>query len=58
MLNGGHGVKVETEGGLDEAFEQALQSKELFIINAIVDSKDISPALERMVEGLSKKILS
>jgi indolepyruvate decarboxylase len=56
MLNGGDGIKVETEGDLDKAFEQALASEELFIINAIVDPKDISPALERMVESLSKRV--
>jgi indolepyruvate decarboxylase len=56
MLNGGDGVKIETEGDLDKAFEQALASEELFIINAIVDPKDISPALKRMAEGLSKRV--
>ena len=56
MLNGGDGARIETEGELDKAFEQALASEDLFVINAIVDPKDISPALERMAAGLSKRV--
>jgi indolepyruvate decarboxylase len=55
MLGGGQGVKVETETELDAAFDAALKSKEVFIMNCIVSAKDASPALRRITEALSKK---
>lgn len=56
LIGGGHGFKVETEKELEEAVAFALKSKELCIINVIVDSLDISPALKRMTEGLAKRV--
>ncbi len=53
---GGKGWKVETEIDLENAVIDALKNKTLSVINVIVDSKDVSPALLRMTEGLSKKI--
>ena len=56
LIGGGVGVKVETEKELDAAIEMSLDSKELTVINVIVDSDDVSPALKRMTAGLSKKL--
>ena len=56
MIGGGSGAVVNTEGELEEAVNQALHSKELFIINVTLEPKDISPALKRMTDGLSKRI--
>lgn len=56
LFGGGYGVKVQTEEELEEAVSMALSSKELFIINVIVDSHDVSPALKRMTEGLVKRV--
>ena len=56
MLGGGYGCIVTTEAELDKEFTDALNRKELTIINVIVDSLDISPALKRMTEGLSLRV--
>lgn len=56
LIGGGVGVKVETEEEFDKALEDALQSKTLFIINVLLDSKDISLALKRITETLAKKV--
>ncbi len=55
MIGGGLGFKVETEVELEECVKFALDSDELTIINVIVESTDISPALQRMIAGLAKK---
>jgi len=56
FFNGGSGVKVETEQELDDAIEIALKSKEVFVINVCLGQKDISPALQRMTQALSKRV--
>lgn len=56
MIGGGIGLKVETELELESALNTALKNKELTVINVVFESNDISPALLRMTEGLSKQI--
>jgi indolepyruvate decarboxylase len=56
MIGGGQGRLVQTEGDLDSAVRDALRSKELFVINVLLDKKDFSQGLRRMTEGLSKRI--
>jgi thiamine pyrophosphate-dependent acetolactate synthase large subunit-like protein len=56
MIGGGKGCMVQTEEELEIAVNNALDSKELFVINTILDRKDISLALRRMTEALSKKL--
>jgi indolepyruvate decarboxylase len=56
MLQGGLGAKVETEGQLEVAVNQALKCSTLFVVNVSVDPKDITPGLRRMVENLSKRV--
>ncbi len=56
VIGGGQGRLVKTETELDAAVTEALDSKELFVINVILDRKDISQGLKRMTDGLSKRI--
>lgn len=56
MIGGGKGALVQNEGELEEAVSAALKSDELFIINVVLEPKDVSPALKRMTDGLSKRI--
>jgi len=56
LLCGGTGLKVETEEELEDAISAAVSSEELFIINIIVESTDISPALTRVVDSLAKRV--
>jgi indolepyruvate decarboxylase len=56
LMGGGIGFFVETEEELEAAVSAALKSKELAIVNVSVGQTDISPALRRMVENLSKRV--
>lgn len=56
MIGGGKGRMVETEEELELAVKEALDAKELFVINVILGRKDISHGLRRMTEALSKKL--
>ena len=58
MFNGGRGALVTTEDELELEITAALSSKELTLLNVIVDPKDVSPALRRMTEKLSKRVIS
>jgi len=53
---GGKGVLVDSEEGLERAVADALKSRELFIINVMLDPMDISPALKRMTDSLSQRM--
>lgn len=52
----GKGVKVETELELDRAITEALESNKVFLINAVVEKNDFTPALKRMFSKLANKI--
>jgi indolepyruvate decarboxylase len=56
LIGGGKGVAVSTEEELEVAVKDALDSKELFVINVMLAKKDISQGLKRMTDGLSKRI--
>lgn len=56
MMGGGKGAIVTTEEELDAAVNEAVSSKELYLINVVVEADDISPALRRIVESLAKKV--
>ena len=56
LIGGGKGRQVNTEGDLEAAVQDALDSKELFVINVMLSRFDISPGLKRMAEGLGKRI--
>jgi indolepyruvate decarboxylase len=56
MIGGGIGCQVSTEGELETAIANALQSDKLNVISVEIGSKDISPALLRMTDGLAKRV--
>lgn len=56
MLGGGQGRRVTTELELQKAVEEAIDSKELFVINVVVGRNDVSAGLRRLTDALSKRI--
>jgi len=56
LLGIGDGMIVKNEKELDVAVEKAFKSGNFYVINCEVDSLDISPALKRMAEAISKKV--
>lgn len=56
MIGAGSGREVKTEADLDSAVKMALDSKELFVINVILDRNDISEGLKRVTAGLAKRV--
>lgn len=57
FLGGGRGFEVHTEGELEDALQKALANRDSFsLLNIHLGKLDISPALERLAERLSKKI--
>lgn len=57
LFGGGKGFEVRTEAELDAALKAALANTESFsLLNIHLEKTDISPALERLAERLSKRI--
>ena len=57
LLGGGWGFEVRTEGELDQALNAALAHKDAYsILNVHLEPNDISQALSRLAEGLSKRL--
>jgi len=57
LLGGGWGFEVSTEGELDQALNAALANQDAFsILNVHLEPDDISEALKRLAEGLSKRL--
>jgi indolepyruvate decarboxylase len=56
MMGGGVGVAVETEEELNVAVDAAVLSKDLYVINVVVEKDDISPSLRRIVDSLAKRV--
>ncbi len=57
LLGGGMGFEVRTEGELETALHAALTNDKCFsILNIHLDPLDVSPALQRLGETLSKHI--
>ena len=57
LLGGGWGFEVHTEGDLDQALNAALANKDAFsILNVHLKPDDISQALKRLAESLSKRL--
>lgn len=54
VLGYGKALRVDTKGAFEEVLKEAIQSKELFLIEAVVPRDDCSPALRRMGELLGK----
>ena len=57
LIGGGWGFEVHTEGDLDQALRAALANKESFsLLNIHLEKTDVSPALLRLAQTLSKRI--
>lgn len=57
LLGGGWGFEVRTEGELDQSLNAALAHRDAFsLLNVHLDPYDVSPALKRLGERLSKRI--
>ena len=57
LLGRGWGFEVRTEGELEKALSAALANKDTFsLLNIHLDPKDISPALKRLAQRLSKRL--
>lgn len=56
FMGGGKGFKVNTESELEAAVNEALKSEALTVINCEIGAFDVSPALKRISESLSKKM--
>jgi indolepyruvate decarboxylase len=57
LLGDGWGFEVHTEGDLDQALAAALANEDAFsILNVHLRPDDISPALRRLAEHLSRKV--
>jgi indolepyruvate decarboxylase len=57
LLGGGWGFEVRTEGDLDQSLNAALANQDAFsLLNVHLDPFDVSAALKRLGERLSKRI--
>lgn len=56
LVGGGKGFKVQTEEELEEAVKSALTSKEVCVVNLVLDRFDNSEGMRRMTKVLSEKI--
>ena len=57
LLGGGQGFEVRTEGELDQSLAAALANLDSYsLLNVHLEPDDISPALKRLAEGLSKRL--
>lgn len=57
LMGGGWGFEVHTEGELDQALNAAMANRKTFsLLNVHLEPDDISPALKRLAEGLSKRL--
>jgi len=56
VLGGGKGYEVRTEGEFDAALTKAWASNELSLIHVHIAEDDVSPALSRLAERLSKRV--
>lgn len=55
IIGYGSGIKATTECELEKAISIALASKSLFVINAVVDKRDSTQAVKRVMDYLTKK---
>ena len=57
LLGGGWGFEVHDEGDLEKALTAALANEDSFsLVNVHLDKHDVSPALKRLAQRLSKRI--
>lgn len=53
---GAEATQATTGGEFKQALANALKSDKLFLIDAVIDSEDISPTLRRLTDFFSKKV--
>lgn len=56
MMGGGKGFKVTNEQELETAITDWEKSKQLTVLNCVIDAFDVSAALKRFTQSLSKKV--
>jgi indolepyruvate decarboxylase len=57
LIGGGWGFEVRTEGELDQSLNAALAHRDAFsLLNVHLDPYDVSPALKRLGERISKRV--
>jgi len=57
LIGGGWGFEVSTEGDLEKAIKAALANKDsLSVINVHLEPTDVSPALTRLADKMSKQL--
>ncbi|QDT37288.1 alpha-keto acid decarboxylase family protein [Stratiformator vulcanicus] len=57
LLGGGWGFEIRTEGELDQALKAAMANEDAFsILNVHLKPDDVSPALTRLAERMSKQV--
>jgi indolepyruvate decarboxylase len=56
LIGGGEGRLISTETELYNCLKEALDSNVTYVLNVMVERKDISEGLRRMTEALAKKV--
>lgn len=56
LIGGGKGYKVSTENELDCGINEWIKTNSLVVLNCVLDPMDVSSALKRFTESLSKKV--
>jgi indolepyruvate decarboxylase len=59
LIGAGRGFRIETEGQLEAALQAArAETEQLCILEVVLESDDISPALQRLTSTLAKRVRS
>ncbi len=58
LIGGGKGYEISTEEELDVAINEWMKNSDLVVLNCLLDPLDVSLALKRFTESLSKKVKS
>lgn len=56
LIGGGESFEIHTEQEFDTALNNAIKSNKMTLLNVIVEPKDVSVALQRMTEGLARRV--
>lgn len=56
LFRGGKSAKVQTETELHQAVKEALDSKEVYLINVLLEKNDVSQGMKRMTEALATRV--
>lgn len=56
LIGGGKGYKISTEEELEQGVSEWVKNSGLVVLNCVLDPLDVSSALKRFTESLSKKV--